>query len=555
MKIALAQLNFHVGNLEYNTNKIIDSIINAEQNGADLVIFSELAICGYSPLDMLEQKAFVENCMLQLKKICSYTKNIAAIVGLPTINKQNRGKNLYNSAAFLYDGKIQKFFNKTLLPTYDVFDEYRYFEPNDVFEIIEFKNKKLAITICEDLWDEQRTYGIFDREMLYKNSPLEILKKFNPDYVINISGSPYSYNQADNRQEILFKNAVRYSLPIIYVNQTGANTDLIFDGGSMIINKAGNKVLQCEYFEEDFKIIDLEHLSEIKPIKAANTSLQSNRIAFITKALITGIKDYFSKSGLKKAVLGLSGGIDSAVTLALAIQALGNENVDVLLMPTVFSSNHSVDDSIEMVKRCNISHHIINIEKLRNSFSETMADVFTNTKPDVAEENIQARLRGSILMAYSNKFGHIVLNTSNKSEAAVGYTTLYGDMNGALSVLGDVYKTDVYLLAEYINSEFGNIIPQNIISKAPSAELRPDQKDIDSLPDYSILDKILFSYIEQKKCAANIEETGIDRQTIDYVLKLVNANEYKRFQAPPILRISSKSFGFGRRMPVVAKFI
>ncbi len=554
MKTALAQLNFHVGNLEYNTAKIIDSIISAEQNGAELVIFSELAICGYSPLDMLEQKAFVEKCVAQLDKICAYTKNIAVIVGLPTLNKSSRGKNLYNSAAFLFEGKVQKIFHKTLLPTYDVFDEYRYFEPNDVFEIIEFKTKKIAVTICEDLWDEQRTYGIFDREMLYKNSPLELLKKYKPDVVVNISGSPYSYNQADNRQEILFKNAVKYSIPIIYVNQTGANTDLIFDGGSMVINKAGNTVLQCEYFEEDFKIIDLDQTENIPPIKKSGIS-DNKRISFISKALISGIKDYFAKSGFKKAVLGLSGGIDSAVTLALAIQALGNENVDALLMPTVFSSKHSVDDSVEMVQRCNIRHYIINIEKLRNSFSETLSEVFEGTRQDVTEENIQARIRGSVLMAYSNKFGHIVLNTSNKSEAAVGYTTLYGDMNGALSVLGDVYKTDVYLLAEYLNSEYGNIIPQNIITKAPSAELRPDQKDNDSLPEYDTLDKILFSYIEQKKCAGDIEESGFDRKTIDYVLRMVNNNEYKRFQSPPVLRVSSKSFGFGRRMPVVAKFI
>ncbi len=554
MKIALAQLNYHVGNLENNTKKIITSIITAEENGADLIIFSELAICGYSPLDMLEQKEFVENCVSQLDKLCEYTKNIAVIVGLPTLNTNSRGKNLYNSAAFLYDNKIQKIFHKTLLPTYDVFDEYRYFEPNDIFEIIEFKEKKIAITICEDLWDEQRSYGIFDREMLYKNSPLEMLKKFKPDFVVNISGSPYSYNQADNRQEILFKNAVKYSLPIIYVNQTGANCDLIFDGGSMVINKAGNTVLQCEFFEEDFKIIDLDNIDNIVPLKKSNNSLTSKRIEFISKALITGIKDYFTKSGLTKAVIGLSGGIDSAVTLALAIQALGNKNVDVLLMPSIFSSDHSIDDSVEMAKICDIKYHIINIEKLRNGFTDTLSEVFTGTKEDVTEENIQARIRGSLLMAYSNKFGNIVLNTSNKSEAAVGYTTLYGDMNGALSVLGDVYKTDVYLLAHHINSAYGNIIPKNIITKAPSAELRPNQKDNDSLPDYDILDKILFAYIEQKKCAKKIAELGIDSKTIDFAIKLVNGNEYKRFQAPPILRISSKSFGFGRRMPIVAKF-
>lgn len=551
MKIALAQLDFHVGNLESNTTKIIDSIKTAEQNGAELVIFSELAICGYSPFDMLEQKEFVDKCIAQLDKICTHTKNIAAIVGLPTINTNSRGKNLYNSAAFLYDNKIQKIINKTLLPTYDVFDEYRYFEPNEIFEIIEFKNKKLAITICEDLWDDKRTYGIFDREMLYKNAPLEQLIKFKPDFVINISGSPYSYNQTDNRHEILFKNAVKYSLPIIYVNQTGANTDLIFDGGSMVINKAGNTVLKCEYFEEDFQTIDIDNIDNIKPIK----SKASDKIAQIHKALIIGIKDYFSKSGLSKAVLGLSGGLDSAVTMALAVEALGSQNVEVILMPTCYSSDHSVSDSVEMSKRCKSKYHLVNIENLRNTFSDTLKDVFMGTQEDVTEENIQARLRGSILMAFSNKFGHIVLNTSNKSEIAVGYSTLYGDMNGAISVLGDVYKTDVYLLANYINSISDNIIPQNIIDKIPSAELRPDQKDNDSLPEYDILDEILFNFIELKKSANEIENSGLDRKTIDFVINLINKSEFKRFQAPPSLRISSKSFGFGRRMPIVAKYI
>ncbi|HNQ68116.1 MAG TPA: NAD+ synthase [Bacteroidales bacterium] len=555
MKIALAQLNYHIGNLELNSKKIIDCIKTAEQSNVDLIVFSELSVCGYSPLDMLEQKDFINKCYESLNKICSFTKNTAAIVGLPTINQNNRGKKLHNSAAFLYGGEIKKLLHKTLLPTYDVFDEYRYFEPNDIFEIIEFKNYKFAVTICEDLWDEQRTFGNFDREMLYKNSPLEILKKHKPDMVINISGSPYSYNQATHRQEILFKNAIKYSLPIIYVNQTGANTDLIFDGGSMVINSAGNTVLKCEYFEEDYKIINIDQLNELPPIKNINISPEKLRIENINKALVTGIKDYFYKSGFSKAVLGLSGGIDSAVCLALAVQALGPEKVDVLLMPTIYSSEHSISDSVEMAKRCNVKYHIINIEELRQKYIDNLSEIFANKQPDVTEENIQARIRGNILMAFSNKFGNIVLNTSNKSEAAVGYTTLYGDMNGALSVLGDLYKTDVYLLAEYINTKLDDIIPKNIITKPPSAELRPGQKDNDSLPEYNILDKILFAYIEQKKNAAEIEEiTKYNKNIIDFVLKLVNTNEYKRYQSPPILRVSSKSFGFGRRMPIVAKF-
>lgn len=552
MKTAIAQLNFTVGNLDYNTKKIIDCIITAESDNAELIIFSELAICGYSPLDLLEHKNFIIKCSLKLDEICKHTKNIAVIIGIPTINANTKGKNLYNSAAFLYDGKVQKLIHKTLLPSYDVFDENRYFEPNDTFEIIEFKNKKIAITICEDLWDEQTTKGLFDREMLYKNSPLEFLKGFKPDVVVNISGSPYSYSQADNRREILYKNAVKYSLPIIYVNQVGANTDLIFDGGSTVINKAGNTILQCAYFDEDYKFINLDEINDVAPLFRTELALKKNKFEFIHNALVLGIRDYFRKSGFKKAVIGLSGGIDSAVTVALALNALGSDNVDVILMPTKFSSNHSVDDSVEMAKRCNIKHQIINIENLRLEFLETLSEVFKDAKPNVTEENIQARIRGSILMAYSNKFGHILLNPSNKSEAAVGYTTLYGDMCGALSVIGDVYKTDVYALATFINKTYNNIIPENIINKAPSAELSPNQKDSDSLPDYETLDRILFAYIEQKKCAETIIDAGFDPGTVNKVIKLVNNNEFKRFQAPPILRISSKAFGLGRRMPIVA---
>lgn len=551
MKIAISQLNYHIGNFEYNCNKIIESIQLAKKDDVELVVFSEMSICGYSPLDLLEQKDFIKKCWDNLQNIRRHTENISVIVGLPTINEQKKGKNLFNSAAFISNGEIKKIINKTLLPTYDIFDEYRYFEPNDIFEIVEYKNIRIAVTICEDLWDEQKTFGVFDKDTLYKNTPLEHLNKLNPDLVINISGSPYSYNQAKNRQDIIIKNAKKYSLPIIYVNQVGANTDLIFDGGSFVVDSFGNKVLECKYFEEDYKIIDTNDYNPNEPDNLLNVD---DKISDIYKALVLGVRDYFHKSGLSKAVLGLSGGIDSAVTLAIVSEALGNENIEAILMPTRYSSDHSVTDSIDMAHRCGIKYNIISIENLRLEFGNTMDSVFKETTVDVTEENIQARIRGSILMAYSNKFGNIVLNTSNKSEIAVGYSTLYGDMNGALSVLGDVYKTDVYKLAHYINENKNNIIPLNIITKAPSAELRPDQKDNDSLPDYEILDEILYSYIEQKLSADDIEQKGINRNIIDFVIKLVNYNEYKRFQSPPVLRVSSKSFGFGRRMPIVAKY-
>jgi len=445
---------------------------------------------------------------------------------------------------------VKKIINKTLLPTYDIFDEYRYFEPNDTFELISFKGKNIAITICEDIWDEQKSFGIFDKEAMYKTSPLEHLSKLNPDFVINISGSPYSYNQVSNRKDILVRNAKKYSLPIIYVNQTGANTDLIFDGGSTLVNNNGETVFECNYFKEDYKVFSSESLNT--PTSSLFT--ERDKYCDIYNALVLGVKDYFAKVGFTKAVIGLSGGVDSALTLAIAVGALGNKNVDAILMPSKYSSQHSIDDAIEMAKRCNIKYHIIGIENLRIEFESTLDSIFAGTKEGVTEENIQARSRGSILMAYSNKFGHIVLNTSNKSEAAVGYSTLYGDMNGAISVLGDVYKTDIYKLCHYINEEISNIIPKNTIAKPPSAELRPDQKDNDSLPEYDILDQILFSYIEQKMSADEIADIIPDRETIDFVLNLVNLSEYKRFQSPPILRISSKAFGFGRRMPIVAKY-
>lgn len=550
MKTALAQLNYHIGNIKSNTDKIINAINKAKAEKLDLIVFSELSICGYSPLDMLENEDFIIDCELAIKQIAKQTDGIAAIVGAPTINKNTKGKNLYNSAIFIADGKIIKTINKTLLPTYDIFDEYRHFEPNDIFEIVEYKNKKIAVTICEDLWDEQRSFGNFSKEMLYKDSPLEYLSKYKPDFVVNISASPFSYNQADVRKEILVNNAKKYSTPILYINQTGANTDLIFDGGSLVINKNGQTILEANYFEEDYKVIDLNIVDDIKPLPSAI----SDKYANIYRALVLGVNDYFTKSGFKKAVLGLSGGIDSALCLAIAVGSLGAENVEVLLMPTAYSSSHSIDDAIDMALRCGVKYHVINIEKLRIEFETTLSDLFDGTKPGITEENIQARIRGSVLMAFSNKFGHIVLNTSNKSEAAVGYSTMYGDMNGALSVLGDVYKTDVYKLSQYINKYIADIIPQNTITKAPSAELRPDQKDNDSLPEYEILDKILYAYIESRLPFEEIVKLVGDRETVNFVLKLVNNSEYKRFQSPPILRISSKSFGFGRRMPIVAKF-
>ncbi|MDD2636972.1 MAG: NAD+ synthase [Bacteroidales bacterium] len=550
MKIALSQLNYHIGNLRYNSEKIINAINKAKSENVDLIIFSELAVCGYSPFDMLDNQEFINNCEHAITKIAAHTKEIAVIIGAPTINATLKEKKLFNSAIFIKNQSIIKTINKTLLPSYDVFNDFRYFASNDIFEIIEYKNKKIAITICEDLWDEQRVNGNFSKELEYKNSPLEYLSKFKPDFIVNIAASPYSHNHANTKTEILSNNAIKYSTPIIYVNQTGANTDLIYDGGSLAINSKGQKVIEANYFEEDFKIVNSAEIEQLKEIQ----KVEFNKYTYIYKALVLGVQDYFKKSGFKKAVLGLSGGIDSALTLAIAVKALGSENVEAILMPSAYSSKHSVTDATDMAERCEIKYHIINIEELRQNFEKTMSSVFKGTKQDLTEENIQARIRGSILMAYSNKFGNIVLNPSNKSEIAVGYSTLYGDMNGAISVLGDIYKTEVYELSNYINQHIKDIIPQNIISKAPSAELRPNQQDSDTLPDYDLLDRILFEYIENNLSASEIEKILGNKKTIDFIIKLINNSEFKRFQAPPILRISSKAFGTGRKMPIVAKY-
>lgn len=546
MKIAIAQLNYHIGNFALNTSKIIEYIQQSKSEGAQLVVFSELSVTGYYPQDLLERKEFIEQSYAAIHQIAHCCRGIAAIVGAPTINTAPQGKKLFNSAILLYDGAVQQVVHKSLLPTYDIFDEYRHFEPNKEFSVFTYGGKKIAITICEDLWDEQKTQNEFGRERLYQLSPLNELSALRPDLVINISASPFSYDQENARKDILIKNAIRYQVPILYVNQVGAQTELVFDGGSILLDKRGSIREELNYFEEDFRIIDTEHPSDrLQP--------KTSTIEKIHHALVVGIRDYFSKMGFTKATLGLSGGIDSALVLVLAVEALGKDNVRVLLMPSRYSSNHSVDDALQLARNLDIQFEIIPIQEMVDSFEHSLADLFANLPNDITEENIQARTRGVLLMALSNKFGNILLNTTNKSECAVGYGTLYGDMNGGLSVLGDVYKTDVFKMARWINRE-GEIIPENTITKPPSAELRPDQKDSDSLPDYEMLDQILFDYIELKLSPQEIISKGFDEATVLRTVRMVNNNEYKRFQAPPILRVSSKAFGFGRRMPLVARY-
>jgi NAD+ synthase (glutamine-hydrolysing) len=550
MKFSIAQLNYHIGNFEKNRELICNAIRRAKSEGAELVIFSELSVPGYPPLDLLDHADFIYRCSETVSAIAKECTGIMAIVGSPTINKNTDGKKLYNSALVLSEGKVIFTANKALLPTYDIFDEYRYFEPERSFRLFNFEGKRIALTICEDLWDEQPFDNEFEKSRLYTISPMDELAKQEPDLIINISASPFSYSRIEARQNIFINKARKHNIPVIAVNQTGANTELIFDGASMVIDRNGRIVERLPFFEESVRTFSLESMLETSEKDSPPVPEQ---IELIHRALVTGTGDYFRKMNFRRAVLGLSGGIDSAVCLQIASEALGKENVRALLMPSRYSSDHSVTDAVKLCENLGVEYEIINIEKPFSAFEELLSPHFRDMKSDVTEENIQARVRAVLLMAFANKFGYILLNTSNKSEAAVGYGTLYGDMAGGLSLIGDVYKTDVYRLAQHINRE-RLIIPSNIITKPPSAELRPDQLDSDSLPDYKVLDAILFRYIELQKSPADIISSGFNSEIVERVLKLINSNEYKRYQAPPILRISSKAFGAGRRMPLVAKY-
>lgn len=545
MKIALAQLNYHVGNIESNTQKILGAIINARSQGADLVVFAELAICGYPPKDLLDYTSFISECEAAAQRIATACTDIACIVGLPTVNPQVKGKNLYNSAYFMAEGQVKAQVNKALLPNYDVFEEYRYFEPAKHSACIRFKDTKIALTICEDLWN-------VNNDPLYVAEPMDWLSKENPDVMINIAASPFSYNHDEERVHILGDNCRKYNLPLFYVNQIGAQTELIFDGESLVFNEKGDVLDQLPAFKEDLKVYEFVQNKVLGLVP--RTAIPETDVAQIYQALILGIRDYFQKSGFKKATLGLSGGIDSAVVCALAVEALGPENVVAVLLPSEFSSDHSIADALELVQNIGCEQLTVPIKNATEAFEAMLKPSFKDLPFNLTEENIQSRSRAVVLMALSNKFGYILLNTSNKSECAVGYGTLYGDMAGAISVLGDVYKTQVYQLANYINRN-KEIIPQNSIVKPPSAELRPGQKDSDSLPDYDVLDKLLFQFIELKQSPAGLIAQGFEEALVTRMVKLVNQAEFKRYQTPPILRVSPKAFGPGRRMPIVGKYL
>ncbi len=559
MKIFLAQQNYHIGNFECNTKKIIEAIDTAKHQGGDIILFSELSICGYPPRDFLYFNDFIDKCYLAIDEIKLHADGIAVLVGAPHRNAVIKGKDLFNAAYFLADKEIKQVIHKTCLPTYDVFDEDRYFEPANEWKIVAYKGKKIAVTICEDIWN-------LGNNPLYNYCPMDKMMSQHPDVMLNLSASPFDYTHDVDRKVAVKANVIKYQIPMFYCNGVGSQTETVFDGTSLVFDKYANLCGRMASFKEDLQSYILNDDGTIQGAviepadQISDTDLnpeaieEALNIDHIYEALVMGIRDYFSKMGFSKAILGSSGGIDSAVTLALACNALGSENVRAVLMPSPYSSTHSVSDAEQLSINLSNKYDIFPIKKIYEVFLEELKPFFKDLPFSIAEENIQSRTRGNLLMAMANKFGYILLNTSNKSELATGYGTLYGDMAGGLGVLGDCYKLQVYELAKYINRQ-ETIIPLNIINKPPSAELRHDQKDSDSLPEYSILDKILYQYIEQAKGPDEIKAQGFDEDLVDRVLKMVNVNEYKRNQFCPIIRISPKAFGVGRRMPIVGKYL
>ena len=559
MKICIAQQNYHIGNFEQNTEKILGAIETAKNQGADLILFSEMSVCGYPARDFVEFEDFINKCYQSIDAIKQAADTIGVLIGSPARNPNKKGKDLYNAAFFLYEQKVVAEIHKTLLPTYDVFDENRYFEPADEWKVIEFKGQKLAITICEDIWN-------LGDNPLYRICPMDKMMDQSPNILLNLSASPFDYTHDEDRKATIKSNVLKYKIPLFYCNAVGSQTEIVFDGSSLVFDKDANLCGALPMFESALATFEcnadgtinapiLEPANRV-PNKELNpiTLIPTLNIEQVYQALVLGVKDYFNKMGFTKAIIGSSGGIDSAVTLAIACEALGKENVHAVLMPSPYSTDHSVNDAVALSQNLDNKYDIIPIKEVYEEFLTTLKPLFKDLPFSLAEENIQSRSRGNILMAIANKFGYILLNTSNKSELATGYGTLYGDMAGGLGVLGDCYKLQVYELAKYINRH-QEIIPANIITKAPSAELRPNQKDSDSLPDYAVLDQILYQYIERRANPNDIKALGFDHALVDRTLKMVNNNEYKRNQFCPIIRISPKAFGVGRRMPIVGKYL
>ncbi|MEN8192994.1 MAG: NAD+ synthase [Bacteroidota bacterium] len=543
MKIALGQINPIIGDIEGNKKKIIDGYQKGVNEGVDLVIFPELTITGYSPQDLIEKIEFRRIVKETSEEIASITNSTGLIFGTITEEFDNVGTGLYNSAVLCYDGKIQFTQHKTLLPNYDVFDEVRYFESAKEVYVVDFKNEKLGISICEDIWNDADYW----KQRRYYRDPVQRLVDKGSTILINISASPYAYGRRKERFDMLSTLTKTNKLPLAYVCVAGAQTDLIFDGASMCLNSNGELEMMGKTFEDDFFIYDTEKKYE------SITDVESSYEEEILNALTLGVKDYVQKTGFKKILVGLSGGIDSALVTYIAVNAIGKDNVHVVMMPSQFSSEGSIKDSEKLAQNLGITSDRISIEPVFEKILEVLDPAFQRKPVDITEENIQARIRGLYLMALSNKFNYLLCTTGNKSEMAVGYATLYGDMSGALGVIADVYKTGVYKIAKFINRD-EEIIPNEIIEKAPSAELRYDQKDEDSLPPYELLDEILRCYLEEYKEYSEIVEKIGNAEIVKKVLTLVDRNEFKRKQAAPALRVTTKSFGYGRRFPIVQKW-
>ncbi len=540
MKIALCQIDPIIGHLEYNKQKILGGYKKAIEAKADLVIFPELSLVGYPPLDLVEKKEFRNAVNRTAKEIALQTGSVGLLFGAITEDNDKVGTDIHNSAILCFDGKIQFVQHKTLIPNYDVFDEMRYFDSADSVSVFDFKGEKLGISICEDIWNDADYW--YRRR--YHKDPVQELLKQNASVLINISASPYSYGKRCARQKMLSVLTKKDKIPLAYVCCVGAQTDLIFDGTSMCFDDKGNLVKLGKAFEEDFILFDTE--KKYDSIKKCEGTFEEE----VYNSLVFGLKEYCSKLGFKKVLIGLSGGMDSALVTCIAVKALGAENVHVMLMPSKYSSEGSVKDSETFIKNLGIKSDNISIQPVVDETIKNLNPIFNSSIKSLTEENLQARVRGIYLMAYSNNKGYLLLTTGNKSEMAVGYCTLYGDMCGGLAVIADVYKTDVYRIANFINRN-KEIIPKAIIEKAPSAELKPNQTDQDTLPPYELLDKILRMYLEENKEYNEIEKIIGDEVIVKKVLRMVDLNEFKRNQAAPALRVSSKAFGYGRRYPIV----
>lgn len=543
MKIAIAQINTTIGDFDGNTAKITSAIESSRINGADLVIFPEMTVTGYPPKDLLDKPHFILKNLDALDRIAAKTDaRIAAVVGYVSVNEATTGKGLFNSAAFLHNGKVEGIQHKTLLPTYDVFDEARYFEPGNEHNIINYKGRRFGITVCEDIWST----ADFKGRKLYSVDPVKILVEKGVEFIVNISASPYVVGKRRVRETLLSSVAAQYGFPIIYVNLVGGNDELIFDGCSMVVRPDGTVAREGAPFAEDEFIIDVDD------IRSAPKKEFFGDVEEIFDALVLGLKDYVRKCGFKKTVVGLSGGIDSAVVAVLAVKAVGPENVTAIIMPTRHTAKRSIFDAKALVKNLGIKVETVNIDRVYQNYLDLLRPHFKGRKMDTTEENLQARIRGNILMAFSNKFGAMVLSTGNKSEIAVGYCTLYGDLAGGLAVVSDVPKTMIYKLAGYINRD-GEVIPESIIRRPPTAELRDNQTDQDILPPYDVLDRILKEYVEDRLSVQSIIDMGFEREVVDKVVRMIDSSEYKRRQAPPGLKVTSKAFGWGRRHPIACK--